>query len=286
MFLCAATGCLLARPARSIVGNPPATLGATTVSFSSRSGSTIRAWFAPGRHGGGAVLLLHGMGGNRASMLQRASFLHRSGFTVLAPDFQAHGESPGEHITFGQLESFDAEAALAFLRQAVPGERIGVIGVSMGGAATLVGVKPLSVDALVLESVYPTFEKAVSDRLETWLGPLGFLGRAVAPTLVELVSPRIGVEPERLRPIDAIARVDEPLLLIAGTADRYTHIEESRALFARARSPKEMWEVRGAGHEDLHDYSPLEYERRVGGFLVAHLRSQASAENVTDDLWR
>ena len=38
-----------------------------------------------------------------------------------------------------------------------------------------------------------------------------------------------------------------------------------------------MWEVRGAGHEDIHDYSPLEYERRVGGFLVAHLRGPVTA---------
>jgi pimeloyl-ACP methyl ester carboxylesterase len=212
------------------------------------------------------------MGGNRATMLERARFLHRSGFTVLAPDFQAHGESPGKHITFGELESFDAEAALAFLRQIVPGERVGVIGVSMGGAATLVGSKPLRVDALVLESVYPTFEDAVSDRLEAWLGPLGFVGAAVAPTVIQIVAPRIGVDPEQLRPIDAISRVHEPLLLIAGTDDQYTHIDESRSLFARARGQKEMWEVQGAGHEDLHEYSPLEYERRVGGFLIAHLR--------------
>ena len=218
------------------------------------------------------MLLLHGMGGNRASMLTRAAFLHQAGFTILAPDFQAHGESPGRHITFGALESLDAEAALAFLRASAPGERVGIIGVSMGGAATLVGSRPLAVDALVLESVYPTFQDAVADRLHVWLGPFGFLGSAVAPTLIDLVAPRIGVNPAQLRPIDAIAGVGGPLLVIAGTDDHYTKLEETRALFARAQSPKELWEVRGAGHVDIHDYSPLEYERRVGAFLVAHLR--------------
>ena len=198
---------LFARPARSIVGNAPARLGAQTVAFPSRSGSVIRAWFSPGRRGAGAVLLLHGMGGNRASMLARARFLHQAGFTILAPDFQAHGESPGQHITFGELESLDAEAALAFLRHSAPGERVGIIGISMGGAATLVGAKPLAADALVLESVYPTFKDAVSDRLRTWLGPFGFLGAAAAPTLIQLVAPRIGVDPAHLRPIDAIAGV-------------------------------------------------------------------------------
>ncbi|HEY2856604.1 MAG TPA: alpha/beta fold hydrolase [Gemmatimonadaceae bacterium] len=276
MFLMGAGGCVLARPARSIVGSAPTALGARTVVFPSRSGSSIRAWFAPGRAGAGAVLLLHGMGSNRASMLARADFLHQAGFAILAPDFQAHGESPGQHITFGALESFDAEAALAFLRSAAPGERVGIIGVSMGGAATLVGAKPLAVDALVLESVYPTFDDAVSDRLHVWLGPFGFLGSAVAPALIQLVAPRIGVEPGRLRPIDVIGKIDEPLLLIAGTEDQYTKLDESRALFAKASSPKQIWEVLGAGHEDIYDFSPAEYERRVGEFLTSHLRPSAS----------
>jgi len=287
MFLMGAGGCVLARPAHSVVGSAPLALGARTVVFPSRSGSSIRAWFAPGRAGAGAVLLLHGMGGNRGTMLARADFLHQAGFTILAPDFQAHGESPGRHITFGELESLDAEAALAFLRSAAPGERVGVIGVSMGGAAMLVGRKPLAVDALVLESVYPTFDDAVSDRLHVWFGPLGFLGGAVAPALIQLVAPRIGVDPHRLRPIDAIARVEEPLLLIAGTEDQYTKLDESRALFAKAQSPKQIWEVHGAGHEDIYDFSPAEYERRVGEFLTSHLRpsatTSASATTVTRD---
>jgi esterase/lipase len=240
----------------------------------------IHGWLAMGRPGAGAVLLLHGMGGNRTAMLSRARFLHREGFTVLAPDFQAHGESPGRHITFGELESFDAHAALDFLRANAPGERIGIIGVSMGGAASLVGPAPLEADALVLESVYPTFQAAVADRLHVWLGPLGFLGSAVAPTLIHLVAPRIGVDPKMLRPIDAIARVDEPVFVIAGTADQYTRIGETVALYERAVGPKELWEVPGASHEDLHDYAPAEYERRVGGFLIEHLRGAAVASEA------
>ena len=103
------------------------------------------------------------------------------------------------------------------------------------------------------------------------------LGSAVTPALIQLVGPRIGVDPARLRPIDVIGNVTQPLLLIAGTDDQYTRLDESRALFARATSPKELWEVHGAGHEDLHDYTPLEYERRVGDFLIAHLRPPAPA---------
>jgi pimeloyl-ACP methyl ester carboxylesterase len=70
-------------------------------------------------------------------MLERARFLLRAGYTVLLFDFSAHGESTGEHITIGYLESRDAQAAISFLRKILPGEKIGVIGVSMGGGSAV-----------------------------------------------------------------------------------------------------------------------------------------------------
>ncbi len=86
------------------------------------------------RKGAGAIILMHGVRANRLSMLDRARFLSHAGYAVLLVDFQAHGESTGEHITFGYLESRDAQAAVRFLRANAPDEKIGVIGVSMGGA--------------------------------------------------------------------------------------------------------------------------------------------------------
>lgn len=271
--LVATTSCMLAGATPAVVGPPPDFLGARTVTFASNSGSNIHGWYAPGRAGGGAVLLLHGVGANRISMLGRARFLHDAGFTVLAPDFQANGESPGEHTTFGALESLDAAAALAFLRAKEPHERVGVIGVSMGGAAALLGPGPLDVNAFVLESVYPTIRQATSDRLGTWFGPFRGLGRTLAPAVIHLVGRDIGVAESQLQPINNISRLHAPLLLLAGTADPYTPIAEAESLYAHAPSPKSYWAVPGAGHEDLHAFDRPGYERRVGGFLERELRA-------------
>jgi pimeloyl-ACP methyl ester carboxylesterase len=274
-----ASGCMLASPSLSRVAAPPARLGARTVVFASASGSLIHAWLSSGRPGAGAVLLLHGVGSNRESMLGRAEFLHQEGFTVLAPDFQAHGESPGEHVTFGARESLDAAAAMEFLHQVAPAERVGVIGVSMGGAATLLGPGPLDANAFVLESVYPTIRNAVSDRLATWFGPLSVVGRLFTSPLINVVASEIGVRESDLQPITRIGRIHAPLLLISGTEDPYTPIAEAESLYARAPARKSFWAVDGAGHEDLHDYTPQEYEKRVGGFLVRYLRIGADSSS-------
>ncbi len=264
---------MLASPSQETVMPAPTDLGAVSVVFPSQSGSQIHAWFSAGRPGDGAVLLLHGMGDNRSAMLGRAEFLHAQGFTVLAPDFQAHGESQGEHITFGALESLDAAAALAYIRRVAPAERVGVIGVSMGGAATLLGPGPLAANAFVLESVYPTIRNAVSDRLAAWFGPLGGVARWFTSSVIDAVSSDAGVSESELQPIERIGHLDAPLLLISGTADRYTPLVEAESLYAHAPARKSFWAVAGAGHEDFLVYDRSQYERRVGAFLIQNLRT-------------
>ena len=120
-------GGALIQPALHPVGSPPGGLGASEVTFPSESGSTIHAWYSVGTPGKGAVLLLHGVGADRSAMLGRALFLHALGYSLLAIDFQAHGESPGKHITVGDLESWDVVAASEYLHRALPEERVGAI---------------------------------------------------------------------------------------------------------------------------------------------------------------
>jgi fermentation-respiration switch protein FrsA (DUF1100 family) len=240
-----------------------------TVVIPSASGTNLRGWFVHGRPGGGAVVLMHGIKANRMSMVRRARLLRDNGFSVLLFDFRAHGESSGSRITLGHLEALDARAAVEFVRQRLPDERVGAIGASLGGAAALLGPGPLPVDALVLEAVYPDIETALANRLRLGLGP--GLGRVVVPPLIpvfELFAPlAVGVWPSQLRPIDHIGEVTAPVFVIAGASDRRTTLAETRALFARAREPKFLWEVEAADHVDLEAFAPDAYRRHVLPFL-------------------
>lgn len=261
-------GSVMTHPRRAVIGAPPAQLHAVEVSFTNAAGDTLRGWFAPAQPGRGAIVLMPGIHDDRRSMIGRAQFLTRAGYAVLLFDFHGDGESTARAITFGATEAGDAAAAVAFVRSRMPGERVGAIGVSMGGAAAVLGSTPLDVDALVLESVYPTIDAATRDRLGKFLGPLG---PPLAPLFLAQLKPRFGVDASALRPIDRIAAVRAPVLIMSGTADQDTHIDEARALFAHAPEPKSFWAVPGAGHEDLQAYQPAEYERRVLAFFAATL---------------
>lgn len=257
-------GSWLVAPAPKIVGEPPADLPAEKVEFDSESGSRIRGWRVPAEEARGVVVLAHGLRASRWDMVDRARFLHRAGYAVLLYDAQAHGESPGEQLTLGVLESHDARAAVEFARGWMPEAPIVFLGCSMGGASALLGAEPLAVDALVLEAVYPTLREAVESRIALFVGPLD---RWLAPLLLIQVEPRIGVKPEAVAPIEGIGRVGAPVLIVAGELDDRTTHEQSRRIFERASEPKEMWVVEGAGHVDFHRAAPAEYEQRVLGFL-------------------
>jgi fermentation-respiration switch protein FrsA (DUF1100 family) len=278
IYLCAAVGAVplaawaagevLVAPARRPVGAPPPALGAEEITFGARD--RLHGWWLPGRAGAGAVVLLHGVRSDRRSMIERAAWLRAQGYGVLLFDFSAHGESEGDAISFGLRESDDVADAVAELRRRAPGERIGAIGVSMGGAAMVLAAGSIPrLDAVVLESVYATLQQAIDNRLRLRLGPLALLA---APLLEAQLSPRFGADLERWSVVERIGQLGAPLLLIGGTADRHATLDEARALFERASEPKRLWEIAGAAHIDLHRFGRDEYQREVGGFLARHLR--------------
>jgi fermentation-respiration switch protein FrsA (DUF1100 family) len=269
-----AVGLSLSAPELATIGATPEDLHAEPVTISSASGAKLRGWFIAGRPGAGAVVLLHGVRGNRLAMLRRARLLKAVGFSVLLFDFQAHGESTGTRITFGRLEGLDAAAAVAFVRHRLPEERVGAIGTSLGGAAALLGPGPLPVDALVLEAVYLDIGTAIDNRIRAVLGPAvgAVVAQPVAYLFELLLPPFVGARPADLRPIDHIVRVTAPLLVASGTRDDRTTIAEAKAMFDRAAEPKQFWAVDGAGHVDLERYAPEEYRQRVLPFLAEWLR--------------
>ena len=170
----------------------------------------------------------------------------------------------GDRITFGWKESRDVLAAVDFIRKIQPADHIGIIGSSLGGAAALLAHPPLKVDALILEAVYPTIEVATKNRLQNYLGPIGWWS---APLLLKQLRRRLGVSAHDLRPINHIGNVGCPILLINGDKDRNTRPEDARLLFSHAQSPKQLWFVPNAGHVDLHQAARAEYEARVLAFL-------------------
>lgn len=264
-----ATGPLLTAPASTAVGTLSADFPVEPVEIPAADGSAVHGWLVRGKPGGGAVLLVHSMRSNRLEMLSRARFLKDQGYSVLFIDLQAHGETPGDNITFGLRESENVEASVAYLRTTFPSERIGAIGASLGAAAIVLAKRNLKLNAVILESLHPTIEEAVNNRLKLHFGEHGSI---LLPLVLWQLSFYLDTAPEQLSPITRINDLNSPVLFISGTRDAHTTQAETERLYAAARFPKELWIVPGAWHFNMHSYAGREYEQRVSDFLAAYLR--------------
>jgi pimeloyl-ACP methyl ester carboxylesterase len=239
------------------------------VSFPSDSGSTIHGWLALSQNNRGVVILQHGIRADKSTLVDRARFLSQAGYTVLIFDFQGHGESLGSRVTFGYLESRDAQAAVKFVKERFSGKPICVIGLSLGAAAAAMARPPLQVQAMVLEMMYPTVIEATKNRIQMRLGPLG---RLLSPLLTAQLKSRVGYTTDDLRPIAYVEHITAPKLFVAGTQDRDTTLKESEVIYARAAEPKAFVPFEGAKHQDLLEFAPEQYKRMILDFLDKNLR--------------
>ena len=124
-------------PAPSRVDIPPdLPFQVKVVTFAGGQGFKMAGWYVPARNGA-TILLLHGYGGNRISMIWQADVLVKAGYGVLMYDERASGESEGDYRSYGWEDPDDVGGALAYLDQQANAGKIGIAGCSIGGQIAL-----------------------------------------------------------------------------------------------------------------------------------------------------
>jgi fermentation-respiration switch protein FrsA (DUF1100 family) len=136
----------------------------------------------------------------------------------------------------------------------------------MGAAAAiLAAAEDGRVRALALDSPYTSLVDVVDDSIRRfWIPPA-----LVRGPLLAVVAVRARFEPRAVRPIDAIAELSIPILLVHGDRDDVVPFEHARAL-ARAAGPGLVFEpLVGLGHNSPR---PPDLDDRIAAFLVTATR--------------
>lgn len=258
-------GSILTKPVPEQFKDTPQ--AASPITFDSQSGATIHGWLYEATDPVALAVLMHGVRSNRGQMVARAERLQSLGITSMTFDFQAHGESTGEIITLGYLESLDAQAAVDFVTALNPALPKLVIGVSMGGAAAIMSEPALVIDALIVESVYPDIKTAIGNRLASRLPG----GRLLTPLLSLQIKPRIGVSADELAPVQYAKTVDVPTLVLSGRRDLRTTVADTQRLMHALNGEKQLYFFDTAGHDDLERFDSTQYWGVVEPFIRAQL---------------
>ena len=247
-------------------------LAAESVRFQASDGMWLEGWVVPGDSSRPWIICCHGVGSNRADLLDIAAGLHAAGLNLLLFDFRAHGGSRGLATSFGWHEQRDLEGALACLgRQAdIPTRPYGVYGISMGGSVALMtAARDERIGAVAADSPYSDLEETLSRHLAL-MYPLPRV--PFAWYVLATYRLRFGVWPRRVSPSAGAAQLHpRALLLIHGSQDIRMPIKGSRAMFKSAGEPKELWMVDGAGHLESFSMDPHAYVKRLSRFFLTHL---------------
>jgi len=231
--------------------------------------------YHPASANGGAVLVLHGIADSRASEGGLARMLAAHGYTVLAPDSRAQGESGGDLVTYGLLEADDVHRWVSWLIAEEHPRKILGLGESLGGGVL---IESLAVEhrfsGIVAECSFASLARIARDRVAEALPFPRRMGEILAalPVSSALLYARLryGLNLWNASPQEAIARSSTPVLLIHGLADRKTPWQHSQSLAAANPRTTTLWLVPGAGHTGAYGAEPKEFERRVLGFFAAY----------------
>ena len=222
----------------ALVDRTPADVGLEFVEIGipAPGDSTIAAWWLP-RTGSGdieapVVLYLHGNDGNLARELGRLEALHRYNLAILAIDYRGYGRSSGPFPSEAQVYD-DAVAAWSYLVGVgrIEPRKVIVYGHSLGAAVAVeLALRVTAPCAVVLESAFTS---------------MADMARAAYPWIpVNLLLN------QRFDLLHDIGRLQMPILLVHGSADREVPSVMSERVHAAVHAPKRLLFVEGAGHED------------------------------------
>lgn len=244
-----------------------------TVHFEATDGLRLEGWIIRAESVRPWLILCHGVGSNRADLLDIAAGLHGAGFNLLVFDFRGHGGSAGRATSFGWTEQRDLEGALAFLggQPEIPPKPYGVYGISMGAVvALLVASQDERIGAVAADSPYTNLGASIGRHLQLMyplLPSIPFHGFVLSTYRL-----RFGTWPHHVSPERAAKHLNpRPLLMIQGGQDHRMPLEAAQRMFDGARQPKELWVVEGADHLESFALNPSAYRERLLQFFNTSL---------------
>jgi fermentation-respiration switch protein FrsA (DUF1100 family) len=178
----------------------------------------------------------------------------------------------------GHLETNDVIGAVQYLKERpeVDPARIGVMGFSMGAAATIqAAARCPDIATVVADSAYASFIDAAKYSFSVVTRVPHF---PMAPLAMRWAKWIVHVDASQLRPIDVIGRIaPRPIMLTHGALDEIVPVRHVHTLFQAAEEPKELWVVPEAHHVGARDMDPEGYFQRVEGFLRHSLSTNAAS---------
>ena len=238
-----------------------------TQRFPGARGETIEAWSIPCPDTRGVVVLFHGYGGSKDSLIEPAIKFREMGWSTVLIDFHGNGGSSGKHVSAGWHEADDVASALGETRKTVKQKPVVLYGSSMGAVAILraIHVRGARPDGVILECPFDRLVTTVGHRFSAMnLPPI-----PLSQLLVYWGGFQQDFDGFTHNPTEYAKSVTCPAMVMHGDQDPRVSMQEARSVFANLVGPKRFTSLSGVGHQSYLTARPEEWRRGVAEFLGA-----------------
>lgn len=223
-----------------------------TVTFSTKDGESLHAWWIPAEgEERGVLLFSHGNAGNISGRLESAAIFNKLGLSVLLFDYRGYGQSTGTPNEEGLYQ--DGQAAWTYLTQERGVDPLNIVlyGRSLGGGVATWLATRHQCAALIVEATFTSVPDVAAEHYRFL--PVRLLARSKFDNL------------SRISQIQAAA-----LMVIHSPHDEIIPYAHGQRLYEAARGNKTFLEIEG-GHNDGFFVTGARYRREIDAFLQKHL---------------
>ena len=245
----------------------------------------------------GTIIFCHEFGSDMYSCGRYASPLIKAGFDVFTFDYRGHGDSAqrGKYKTVqwpSDKELEDTLGACAHVESVLASEgkdtNIGIFGISRGaGLAILAAATDPNIVAITCDGAFSTETTSIAlmkrwasifariklvyeNHTESFWRLLLWLVMAFAQARLGRKFPSVRAALREMQP--------RPVLFIHGERDSYIRVDQTRLLHDDAPTPKYLWIVENARHNQSVIIEPNQYAQRTIAFFSKYLAGESIAE--------
>jgi pimeloyl-ACP methyl ester carboxylesterase len=214
----------------------------------------------------GTVVVCHGYGGCKSSMLDKADEFLTMNYNVLLPDFMGCGDSEGDQCTIGFYESKQVTACCNYLAEQGE-ENVILFGTSMGAVALMKSLSEDSISATcaIIECPFGSMYETTCARFDM----MGIPSFPMAGLLVFWGGAENGFWAFDHNPTEYAKRIKIPVLLMYGEKDPKVSRAEIDEIYSNLPGTKQLVTFAQAGHENYLNQYRMPWLRAVNDFLRA-----------------
>ncbi|WP_233268434.1 alpha/beta hydrolase [Cellulophaga sp. L1A9] len=224
----------------------------------------IECWSIKTNNSKGTVILFHGYGGEKSTLLGQSNIFLNLGYNTLLVDFMGSGGSQGYQTTIGFHESEQVKLSYEYLKR--NGEKnIYLFGTSMGSVAILkaIDVYKINPEGIIIECPFGTMYQTVCSRFETMNAPTF----PMAGLLVFWGGIQNGFWAFGHNPSEYADSTICPTLLMYGEHDEKVSRQEIDEIFKNLKGKKQLKLYPKTGHENYLIKNKEQWTKDVGSFL-------------------